>query len=257
MKITFLGTGTSTGIPEVGCTCNVCMSKDARDNRLRTSALVETGGKNILLDCGPDFRSQMLSNPVSGLDAVIISHEHYDHTGGLDDLRPFCNGKALDIYAESNVANAIITRMPYAFRANNYPGLPNLALHHIHDEPFRAAGITVTPVRVMHACKKIIGCRIGRMAYLTDVKTIPPEEFHKLNGLDVLIISALKKKEHPSHESLEEALVNISLIRPKDAYLIHMSHRMGLHADVEKELPPHVHMAYDGLQLHIPETNQY
>jgi phosphoribosyl 1,2-cyclic phosphate phosphodiesterase len=257
MKITFLGTGTSTGIPEVGCTCEVCTSKDVRDRRLRTSALVETQGKNILLDCGPDFRLQMLNNPTAGLDAVIISHEHYDHVGGLDDLRPFCISKELGVYAESNVAHAIRTRMPYAFRANNYPGLPKLVLHNIRNEPFTAAGVTVTPIRIMHACAKIMGYRIGRMAYLTDVKNIPAEEFHKLNGLDVLIINALMKKEHSSHQSLAQALDNIARVRPLEAYLIHMSHRMGLHADVEKELPPHVHMAYDGLQLHIPETNQF
>jgi phosphoribosyl 1,2-cyclic phosphate phosphodiesterase len=224
---------------------------DSRDCRLRTSVLVETQGKNILLDCGPDFRSQMLANPVTRLDAVVISHEHYDHVGGLDDLRPFCIREGLDVYAERNVADAIYARMPYAFRIPRYPGLPNLVLHHIENKPFLAAGVMVTPVRILHAYLEILGYRIANMAYLTDVKNIPEVEFDKLNGLDILIIDALRRKEHPSHESLDEALANIARIRPKKAYLIHMSHSMGRHVDVENELPPNVYMAYDGLQLHL------
>lgn len=251
MNITFLGTGTSTGVPEIRCTCEVCTSKDPRDRRLRTSVLVETEGKNILLDCGPDFRWQMIRHKTDRLDAVIISHEHYDHVGGLDDLRPFCIGKGLDIYAEDYVAQAIRVRMPYAFRLHHFPGLPNLQLHPIRNEPFMAAGMRIIPVRLMHACMKIFGYRIGNMAYLTDVKSIPEEEFVKLTGLEVLIIDALRKKEHPSHLSLAEALDNIARIRPKEAYLIHLSHRMGLQSEVEKELPPHVHLACDGLRLQI------
>ncbi|MDR1937450.1 MAG: MBL fold metallo-hydrolase [Tannerellaceae bacterium] len=251
MKVIFLGTGTSTGVPEIGCSCEVCTSKDPRDRRLRTSVLVRTKGKNILLDCGPDFRWQMITHKVYHLDAVLISHEHYDHVGGLDDLRPYCFDKGLDIYAEDYVAEAIRTRMPYAFQLHHFPGLPKLELHAIQNRPFLAAGLQVTPIRVMHACMKIFGYRIGKMAYLTDVKNIPEEEFSKLEGLDLLIINALKRKPHPSHESLDEALLNIARIRPKQAFLLHLSHRMGLHTMVEKELPPHVHLAYDGLTINL------
>ncbi|MEG1544903.1 MAG: MBL fold metallo-hydrolase [Tannerellaceae bacterium] len=249
MKITFLGTGTSTGNPEIGCHCEVCTSHDPRDKRTRTSALVEVEGKCILIDCGPDFRCQMLDNGIEHLDALLLTHEHYDHVGGLDDLRPLCREKGVDIYAEADVSEAIRTRIPYAFRAYKYPGIPNLELHDVTNQPFTAAGILVTPVRVMHAKLPIFGYRIGGMAYLTDLKYIPEEEFAKLEGLDVLIIDALRRGEHPSHEGLEDALLNIARIRPREAYLIHMSHRIGLQAIVEKELPPHVHYAYDGLTV--------
>ncbi|WP_455643199.1 MBL fold metallo-hydrolase [Parabacteroides sp.] len=249
MEITFLGTGTSTGVPEIGCQCEVCTSPDKRDWRLRTSVLVETDGKRILLDCGPDFRWQVIRNKTYHLDVVLISHEHYDHVGGLDDLRPFCREKGVDVYAEDNVAEAIETRIPYVFRAHKYPGVPNLELHRIGNEPFVVAGIPVTPVRVMHGKLPILGYRIGNMAYLTDVKYLPEEEYAKLEDLDVLILTALRRGSHPTHESLEEALANVERIKPKETYLIHMSHRIGLHAEVEKELPPHVHLAYDGLHV--------
>lgn len=249
MEITFLGTGTSTGVPEIGCQCEVCTSSDKRDWRLRTSVLVETEGRQILLDCGPDFRWQMIRNKICHLDGVLISHEHYDHVGGLDDLRPFCREKGLDVYAEDYVAEAIETRIPYVFRFHKYPGVPNLKLHRIGNEPFMVAGIPVIPIRVMHGKLPILGYRIGNMAYLTDVKYLPEEEYAKLEGLKVLILTALRREPHPTHESLDEALVNIKRIKPEEAYLIHMSHRIGFYAEVAKTLPPHVHLSYDGLHI--------
>lgn len=250
MKIIFLGTGTSTGVPEIGCRCEVCTSPDKRNRRLRTSAVVETEGKRILIDCGPDFRWQAITNRVYRLDAVLVTHEHYDHVGGLDDLRPFCRYGGVDVYAEEDVARAIRTRIPYVFVEHKYPGIPNIKIHPITLEPFEAAGIGIVPVRLLHGRLPIVGYRIGSMAYLTDLKVIPEPEFSKLEGLDLLVINALRPDDkHPTHAGLDEALAYIGRIRPKEAYLIHESHKIGLHAQVEKSLPPHVHLAYDNLQV--------
>ena len=193
----------------------------------------------------------MIHSKTYHLDAVLISHEHYDHVGGLDDLRPFGREGDIHIYTEENVAEAIETRIPYVFRENRYPGVPNLKIHRVTTEPFMAAGIEIIPIRVMHGRLPILGFRIGNMAYLTDLKSLPEEEYVKLEGLDVLIITALRWEEHPTHESVGEALEQIGRIRPKESYLIHMSHRIGLQSQVEKELPPHVHLVYD--QLEIPK----
>ena len=249
IQITFLGTGTSTGIPQIGCTCPVCTSTDPKDNRLRTSAMISVNGKNILIDCGPDFRQQMLRSHLRRVDAVLITHIHYDHTGGIDDLRPFGENRMLPIYMESSVAEGIRNRLPYCFADHRYPGVPNIMLQEIGTEPFTIEGITVTPIRVMHYKLPILGYRIGGLAYITDALTIPETEYEKLKGVDVLVINALRKQPHLSHQTLNEALQVIGRVNPREAYLVHMSHHMGLTADVEKELPPHVYFAYDGLTV--------
>ncbi|MDR2085656.1 MAG: MBL fold metallo-hydrolase [Dysgonamonadaceae bacterium] len=255
MKLRFLGTGTSTGNPEIGCRCEVCTSPDTKDHRLRASALVETEGRHILLDCGPDFRMQMLdvfrTHPIERLDAVLITHEHYDHVGGLDDLRIFSRDEAVNVYAESYVANRIQQRIPYVFKERKYPGVPNLNLCEIKNKPFLVEGIEIIPIRLMHGRLPVFGYRIGNLAYLTDLKIIPKNEYAKLENLDVLIINALRKEPHLSHETIDDALANIARIRPGKAFLIHMNHGFGLHEVMQKTLPENVFIAYDGLEIYV------
>lgn len=247
MKVLFLGTGTSTGVPEIGCRCKVCQSEDQRDKRMRSSLLVEVAGKSLLIDCGPDFRTQMLYHQIAHLDAVLITHEHYDHVGGLDDLRPFSREKSMPVFAEENVLQAMVDRMPYVFRNHWNPALPHFSMHRIGIEPFEAATIPILPIRVMHGHLPILGYRIGNMAYLTDMKELPEEEYRKLTGLDVLILEALRETTHPSHETIEEALKKVERIAPKQAYLTHLSHQAGFYVELAKKLPPNVACAYDGL----------
>lgn len=247
MKITFIGTGTSTGVPSVGCNCEVCRSTDPKDKRLRCAAIVEVEETTLLIDCGPDLRQQTLNYYPSKLDGVLITHEHFDHVGGLDDLRPFCYHKALNLYAEHYMLELLKQRVPYCFRENRYPGVPNFNLKEVTMSPFTIGRCEIQPIRVMHYKLPILGYRINNMAYMTDVKDLPEEEYDKLKGLDTLIINALRIKEHLSHQNLEQALEKIARIAPKKAYLIHMSHEMGLHAVIEKQLPEGVSLAYDGL----------
>ena len=250
MKLTFLGTGTSTGVPEIGCTCPVCTSHDPRDRRLRVSALVETSDSRILIDCGPDFREQMLHVAFDRLDGVLLTHEHYDHTGGIDDLRPFCRFGDIDIYADNLTCTHLRERLPYFFREVLYPGVPRLHFHSI--EPYHAFSIgntEVTPIQIMHGSLPILGYRIGALGFVTDMLTAPAESYAALQGVDTLVVNGLRHYAHGSHHTIDDAIAFSRKVGARETYLIHMSHQAGLHA--EAQLPAHVHMAYDGLEITI------
>tara|TARA_B100000683_G_C12510784_1_gene560706 strand:+ start:13702 stop:14475 length:774 start_codon:yes stop_codon:yes gene_type:complete len=251
IKITFLGTGTSQGVPVIGCDCSVCSSSDSRDNRLRSSILIQTKGQTICIDTGPDFRQQMLNANVMSLDAVVYTHEHKDHTAGMDDVRSFNfkQKKPMDLYVNTNVEASLKKEFSYAFKENPYPGVPRLELHQIHNSPFTVHGVEFNPIQLMHYKLPVFGYRIGDFAYCTDVNYIAPKEKEKLKNLDVLILTALRKEKHISHYCLEEALELIKELNPKRAFLTHISHYMGLHEDVSKELPNNVFLAFDGLTI--------
>ena len=250
MKVTILGSGTSTGVPEIGCMCEVCRSSDPRDKRLRTSALVETDGKRILLDCGPDFRQQVMDLPFGPIDGVLITHEHYDHVGGIDDLRPFCRLAEVPLYAEKYTGERLKKRMPYCFVENKYPGVPQVSLHEIcPGQPFHIGSIEIVPIRVMHGLLPILGYRIGGLVYITDMKTMPEEGFKHLEHVDCLIVNALRYEPHWTHQSVDEALAFASRVAAKETYFIHMNHHIGLHAEVARTLPAHIHLTYDGMVI--------
>ncbi len=259
-KITFLGTGTSQGIPMIGCNCPVCKSEDPRDNRLRTSALIEQDGFRILIDCGPDFRQQMLRHNITDLDAVILTHQHKDHTGGLDDIRAFnyFRKAAFPIYAEPIVQESLKMEYSYAFAEHKYPGVPDYNLHTIGEEPFIitkqlpdnfTASLEIVPIRVFHYKLPILGFRFGNMAYITDGSSIPQSEYQKLKGLDLFVINTVRREKHISHFSLPEALEIIEKAGAPRNCLTHLSHQIGKHSDLESLLPPNVRPAYDGLVL--------
>ena len=253
MQIIFLGTGTSQGIPVIGSDHPVCLSQDPRDKRLRVSVMIMWHGYNLLIDCGPDFRQQMLSNNIKKLDAILYTHEHNDHTAGLDDIRPFFFRQGdIPIYGDKRVLKSLKTRFEYIFQTENkYPGAPSVEAFEITNEPFYFKELKITPVEVMHNRLKVFGFRMEDFVYLTDVKSVEEKEMVKLKNAKVLVVNALRKEPHHSHFNLEEALAFIEIVKPKKAYLIHISHLLGFHEEVQKTLPKNVFLAYDNLKIEI------
>ncbi|MFZ9586095.1 MAG: MBL fold metallo-hydrolase [Crocinitomicaceae bacterium] len=250
-KVRILGSGTSQGIPMIACDCDVCQSTDPRDRRLRSSILLELNGLNYCIDAGPDFRYQLLREKVKHLEGILFTHEHKDHVAGLDDVRAFnyFSQKPMNIYCSKNVETALHREFHYVFNEKNYPGIPKINLIPIDKNPFNLDGIEVIPIEVMHYKLPVLGFRIGSFAYITDAKTVAEEEKNKLKNVDILIINALHKFPHISHFNLEEALAFIDEIKPKKAYLTHISHLLGKHEEILKELPKHVSLLYDGLSF--------
>ncbi|MDD2530289.1 MAG: MBL fold metallo-hydrolase [Bacteroidales bacterium] len=255
LKITFLGTGTSQGVPLIGCHCEVCSSQDPKDKRLRSSCLIESDKGTILtIDAGPDFRQQMLKNNVDRLDAILVSHAHRDHISGLDDVRSYnyLQSEAMPIYSNKITLKEIKKLFAYAFSDTKYPGLPTFNLVNIDKKKkFNVKELEVIPIEIMHYRLPIMGYRIDNFAYITDGKTISDQEKEKLKGVEFLVLNALRKEEHFSHFTLNEALDLIKEINPKQSYLTHISHNLGLTEDLKKELPSNVSLAYDGLTIII------
>lgn len=247
-RLTFLGTGTSQGVPIIGCHCPVCTSSDPHNKRLRTSVLVSTPQASILIDAGPDFRYQMLRAGVENIDAILLTHQHRDHVGGLDDVRPFnyYQKRPMPVYGNPATLNSLHSTIPYAFAEHRYPGAPEFNLYPVRDFPFRIADLEIEPIEVMHYKLVINAYRMGNLTYITDAKFISRNSIEKIKGTRILVVNALRKEPHLSHFSLSDALQLIDEIRPEKAYLTHLGHTMD-HAGISRELPPGVQLAYDGL----------
>ncbi|MDF9797698.1 phosphoribosyl 1,2-cyclic phosphate phosphodiesterase [Catalinimonas alkaloidigena] len=253
MRVTFLGTGTSQGVPVINCQCKVCSSLDYRDKRLRSSVHIEVDDKSFIIDSGPDFRQQVLSNQITKLDALIFTHQHKDHIAGMDDVRGFnfTQQKDMPVYASSQVIRQLKQEFAYVFVNDKYPGVPRVVVNEIQNQPFIAEGVTFTPIEVLHYKLPVFGYRIGNFTYITDAKTIAEEEKEKLFGTEVLVLNALQHKQHISHFTLEESLALIEEINPRRAFLTHISHNLGMHQEVSRMLPLGVQLAYDSLSIEI------
>lgn len=252
MKLTFLGTGTSCGVPTIGCQCYTCTSSDPYDKRLRCSALVETETTRLLIDCGPDFRQQIMPQPFRRIDGILITHAHYDHMGGMDDIRPYCQFGEINVYADPLAREAMLQMLPYCFAEHRYPGVPAIQLHEIRPhEPFHIGDLDIMPIQVMHHDLPILGYRIGPLTYITDMKTIDPDELSYLQGTDVLVVNALRITPHHSHQTLAEAVDFARVVGARQTWLIHSSHDIGRHAEVNAQLPSDIQLAYDGQVIQL------
>ena len=253
LKVTFLGTGTSQGIPIIGSTHPVCLSDNPKDKRLRVSVLIEWKDYSFVIDCGPDFRQQMLRSGCTKIDGILFTHEHADHTMGLDDIRPFFFRQGdIDLYAHERVFNALERRFDYIFQTKNkYPGAPNIVKNVIKNESFTLGNLDIIPIEGFHNKLQVFGFRFNDFAYLTDMKRVPNDEIKKLENLEVLVVNALRVEPHQSHFNLKEALEFIELVNPKKAYLTHISHLLGFHDEVQEKLPPNVYLAYDNLKITV------
>ncbi|WP_266367917.1 MBL fold metallo-hydrolase [Tellurirhabdus rosea] len=253
MLVTLLGSGTSSGVPLIGCDCDVCRSADYRDKRLRTSVHLEVEGKSIVIDTGPDFRQQVLREGIKRLDAVVFTHEHKDHTAGLDDVRAynFRQRRDMPLYGRGRVLEQIKREFSYAFEENKYPGVPSVRLHEVDNEPFEVEGVRFIPIDVLHHRLPVFGFRVHDFTYLTDLNYISEEELEKVYGTRVLILDALQRQPHISHFTLEQAVALVERIRPEITYFTHISHKLGLHREVEKELPPYIRLGFDGLKIQL------
>ena len=251
MKLTFLGTGTSCGVPVIGCQCEVCQSTDPRDKRTRCSALVETENTRLLIDCGPDFRQQILPQPFRKIDGILITHSHYDHMGGMDDIRPYCQFGEINVYADPFAKESMLEMLPYCFAENRYPGVPAIGLHEILPHvAFNIGDFEILPFEVMHGKLPILGYRIGPLAYITDMKTIDEAEMNYLEGVEVLVVNALRfTKPHHSHQLVDDAIAFAQRVGARRTLLIHMCHDIGLHEEVNQKLPAGIELAYDGQEI--------